>query len=443
MSKQTIKTLVPKLRFPEFWDAGEWNIKLFEDLYSFQVTNSFTRDDLNYDKGSVKNIHYGDIHTKFSTLFDISKEIVPYINSSLLIEKIKLECYCIEGDMVFADASEDLDDIGKSIELIYLNNEKLLSGMHTLLARQKEPKLKVGFGGYLFMSNGIRTQIQKEAQGTKVLGISATRLSNIEIYYPHNKEEQQKIADCLSSIDGLITAQNQKLDALKDHKRGLMQQLFPAEGEAIPKLRFPEFWEAEEWEETTLVQIAKFRRGSFPQPYGLPEWYDDANGMPFIQVFDVGDDLRLKPKTKSKISKLASEQSVFIPKGTVIITIQGSIGRVAITQYDAYIDRTLLLFEEFFKPIEKTFFAYVLQLLFEIEKQDAPGGIIKTITKEVLSEFKIKIPPIDEQEKIAGCFLSIDKLITEQSKKLDALKEHKKGLMQQLFPTINTMNYEQ
>ncbi len=151
----------------------------------------------------------------------------------------------------------------------------------------------------------------------------------------------------------------------------------------VPRLRFPEFLNEANWVEDTLVNIAGFRRGSFPQPYGLPKWYDDINGLPFIQVYDVGEDFRLKPQTKNKISKLGAEQSVFIPKGTVIITIQGSIGRVAITQYDAYIDRTLLLFEEFYRELDKTFFAYLLFLLFEIEKLKAPGGIIKTITKEV------------------------------------------------------------
>lgn len=202
----------------------------------------------------------------------------------------------------------------------------------------------------------------------------------------------------------------------------------------IPELRFPEFKNSSEWVGDTLINIAKFRRGSFPQPYGLPEWYDDVNGMPFIQVYDVGNNFRLKPKTKSKISKLAAEQSVFIPKGTIIITIQGSIGRVAITQYDAYIDRTLLLFEEFYNEIDKTFFAYVLFMLFEIEKLKAPGGIIKTITKEVLSDFKINIPNLPEQQKIASCLSSLDEVIAAQSQMLNLLKDHKKGLMQNLFP---------
>ena len=202
----------------------------------------------------------------------------------------------------------------------------------------------------------------------------------------------------------------------------------------IPDLRFPEFVNNDNWTAHTLGEVADFRRGSFPQPYGLPEWYDDENGLPFIQVFDVDNNFRLKPKTKSKISKLASLQSVFIKKGTVIITIQGSIGRVAITQYDAYIDRTLLIFQRFHKEIDKYFFSYVLFLLFEIEKEKAPGGIIKTITKEVLSDFLISIPSLFEQQKIASCLSYLDELITAQKEKLELLKNHKKGLMQNLFP---------
>ncbi len=232
---------VPEWRFPEFRGKGEWSNEPLEQLYSFKVTNSFSREKLNYKNGSVKNIHYGDIHTKFCTLFDIEKEVVPFINPTESLEKIRKGSYCIEGDIIFADASEDLDDVGKSIELVNLNNEKLLSGLHTLLARQKIQKLIIGFGGYLFKSSRIRKQIQKEAQGAKVFGISTGRLANIKVCFPENKSEQQKIADCLTSLDELITAQAQKIETLKIHKKGLMQGLFPSaeEGRTTPPFGHP------------------------------------------------------------------------------------------------------------------------------------------------------------------------------------------------------------
>jgi len=218
---------VPEWRFPEFQNDGEWVEKRLGDIYTFKSTNSFSRNKLNYDKGYIKNIHYGDIHTKFSTLFDITKENVPFVNDDISIERINHDSFCVEGDIVIADASEDLEDVGKSIEIVNLNNEKVLSGLHTILARQIEYKLIVGFGGYLFKSNFIRNQIKNEAQGAKVLGISKGRISKINICYPQNKKEQQKIAAFLSNLDELITAQAEKIEQLERHKKGLMQRMFP------------------------------------------------------------------------------------------------------------------------------------------------------------------------------------------------------------------------
>ncbi|OFX56486.1 MAG: restriction endonuclease [Bacteroidetes bacterium GWD2_45_23] len=218
---------VPKYRFLEYEKDGEWEEKTVGEVYDFKITNSFSRECLNYEKGKVKNIHYGDIHLKFSTLFDITKEYVPFINQEVSIKKIKKESYCIEGDMIFADASEDLNDVGKSIEIINLNNEKLVSGLHTLLARQREKKIEIGFGGYLFKSDWVRRQIQREAQGTKVLGISATRISDVKISYPKNPQEQQKITSCLSALDDLIKEEVGQIEQLNLHKKGLMQGLFP------------------------------------------------------------------------------------------------------------------------------------------------------------------------------------------------------------------------
>lgn len=299
------------------------------------------------------------------------------------------------------------------------------------------------FFDYLWHNNyhghWLRKYIEVGARAHGALSVDTKHLWSMPLALL-NFKEQQKIADCLSSIDKLIEAESRKLKALEKYKKGLMQKLFPAEGRTVPEWRFPEFQGCGEWKTVKLEKLALYRRGSFPQPYGLPEWYDEKSGMPFIQVFDVDDNMKLKSNTKNKISELAAQQSVFIPKGTLIITIQGSIGRVAITQYDAYIDRTLLLFEKFFRKIDKTFLAYNLQFLFDIEKQKAPGGIIKTITKQALSEFLTSIPRIEEQEKIAGCLSEVDTMITEQSNKVEQLKAHKKGLMQGLFPSLEEVD---
>ncbi len=198
-----------------------------------------------------------------------------------------------------------------------------------------------------------------------------------------------------------------------------------------PKLRFSEF--TGDWEEKKLGEVANFRRGSFPQPYGLPKWYDEEKGMPFVQVYDVGTNKMLKPDTKHRISDLAKDKSVFVEKGTVVITIQGSIGRIALTQYASFVDRTLLIFTSYNYPTDKSFFMYAVFLFFEIEKTKAPGGTIKTITKEALSNFNVALPCIEEQQKIASFLTAEDNRIALLEQKKAAIEQHKKGMLQKLF----------
>ena len=199
-----------------------------------------------------------------------------------------------------------------------------------------------------------------------------------------------------------------------------------------PQLRFEGF--TDDWEERKLGEHAKYRRGSFPQPYGNKEWYDGEGAMPFVQVVDVTNKLTLVENTKQKISKLAQSKSVFVPKGTVVVTLQGSIGRVAITQYDSFVDRTLLIFEDYEKETDERFWAYTIQKKFEIEKLKAPGGTIKTITKEALSSFDVHLPQFKEQAKIGSFFNQLDDTIALHQRKLDLLKEQKKGYLQKMFP---------
>ena len=199
-----------------------------------------------------------------------------------------------------------------------------------------------------------------------------------------------------------------------------------------PSYRFAGY--TEPWEEKKLGEYAKYRRGSFPQPYGKKEWYGGEDSMPFVQVIDVTDNLTLVNDTKQKISKQAQPKSVLAPKGTVIVTLQGSIGRVAITHYDTYVDRTLLIFESYNFPTHIGFWAYTIQNKFEIERKKAPGGTIKTITKEALSSFEISLPSLPEQTTIGSFFQDIDQLISLQQRKLEVLKEQKKTYLKLLFP---------
>lgn len=217
----------PSLRFKkeDGSDFEDWGEKRYSDIYTFYSTNSLSRDKLNYKSGITKNIHYGDIHTKFSTLFDIERESVPFINVDVNLNRIKDDNYLKKGDLLIADASEDYDDIGKTVEVVNLNEEKVISGLHTFHARPNKFKMAIGFSGYLLQNWYIRKQVMKIAQGTKVLSISTGRLGEIKLTIP-SFEEQQKITGFLSSIDTSIENITKQIDDSVVFKKGLLQKMF-------------------------------------------------------------------------------------------------------------------------------------------------------------------------------------------------------------------------
>ncbi|MCI7675439.1 MAG: restriction endonuclease subunit S [Phascolarctobacterium sp.] len=175
-----------------------------------------------------------------------------------------------------------------------------------------------------------------------------------------------------------------------------------------------------------ICEISSFRRGSFPQPYGNKEWYDGYGAMPFVQVADIGDDLRLVNNTKRKISVLAQPKSVFAPKGSIIISLQGSIGRIAVTQYDAYIDRTVAIFKDLDSCIIPKYFVYQLQKVFAFKEKTARGSTIKTITKEEFMNFVLPVPPLNMQQRIVDILDRFDALCNDITSGLPAEIEARK-----------------
>jgi type I restriction enzyme S subunit len=423
--------LVPKLRFPEFRGAEGWRTEPMGNVYSFKGNNSLSRDKLNYVAGSVKNIHYGDIHTKFGSHFDITRELVPFINLSEL-GVVREDNFCEEGDMVFADASEDMADIGKCVEIVRLNGQRLVSGLHTILARRTDERIAFGFGGHLFKSGWIRTQIQKEAQGAKVLGISATRLRNLRLSLPKDKVEQQKSADCLSSLDELIAAQARKVEALKTHKKGLMQQLFPREGETQPRLRFPEFWDAGEWKQKTLGEIADIKSGS--TPYRANDEFFAGGTIPWVKTTDLNNSFiteteeQITPKAKARLN----------PVGSVLVAMYGGFNQIGRTGCLSVAAATNQAISVLHFDHQNALPAYVLAWLnskVEDWKRIASSSRKDpNITGADVAKFPITLPGIPEQQRIADCLTAFDELITAATQEFNTLKTHKKGLMQQLFP---------
>ena len=206
-------------------DYSDWEEVKFKHLYSFRTTNSFSRNKLNYVNGTVRNLHYGDIHTRYQSIFELDRENVPFLNLDINLSSVSEDAYCKEGDLVIADASEDYNGIGKTIELLNLNGESVLAGLHTLLAKRNSGRIHIGYGAYVMACSIARKQIMRIAQGTKVLGISVGRMNEIELPIP-SKKEQQKIVDFLSAIDGKIKLVAEQIKQAQAFKKGLFQQMF-------------------------------------------------------------------------------------------------------------------------------------------------------------------------------------------------------------------------
>jgi type I restriction enzyme, S subunit len=299
------------------------------------------------------------------------------------------------------------------------------------ILRLKDKSLNT-FIRYFLDSYFLQKFIERINVASAQANLNLGHLDKFNIVFPP-LPEQQKIAAILSTVDEQISTTDKIIEKSKDLKKGLMQKLF-SEGIGHTEFKDTKIGRIpKDWNLKKLVEIASFRRGSFPQPYGLAKWYDDENGHPFIQVYDVGKQMKLKPTTKRKISDAAAEKSVFVAKGTLILTIQGSIGRVAITQYDAYIDRTLLIFQSFLLPTDKIYLSSQLEVLFNKERQKANGSTILTITKAQLSNFLIPLPPLPEQQKIAAILSEADAKIEKEQTQKAHLQALKKGLMQQLL----------
>ncbi len=404
------RPLVPELRFPEFRDAGEWEVKRLGEIFRFIPTNSLSRERLTYDSGQIRNIHYGDIHTKFRSLFDIEKETVPFINNGTRPEDFDQDSFCLPGDVIFADASEDIDDIGKTIEIVNIGEEKIVSGLHTLHARQKEAVYAIGFSGYLFKSGVIRKQIQRESQGAKVLGISATRLAKIKIFTP-SLPEQQKIADCLSSLDEVIRGEARKLDALKAHKNGLVQQIFPARGQTTPRLRFPEFRDAGEWVQIKISKFAKVTTGKKDTQDKI-----DNGFYPFF----------VRSQTIERINSFSFDGEAVLTSGDGVGV--GKNYHYVIGKFDFH--QRVYCICDFAKNVNgKYFYFYFSTHFYNRVKQLSAKNSVDSVRMTMIADMIVPIPSLPEQQKIADCLSSLDELIALQSQRLEALKQHKRGLI--------------
>uniref|UniRef100_UPI00402502DE restriction endonuclease subunit S n=1 Tax=Candidatus Cryptobacteroides bacterium TaxID=3085639 RepID=UPI00402502DE len=209
----------PSIRFPEF--TGEWEKCKVSDLLDFYPTNSLSWDKLEYGTNAIQNLHYGLIHVGLPTMVDLSKDKLPNVVNGNTPKNYEL---CQEGDVAFADASEDTNEVAKAVEFYNLNGNKAICGLHTIHGRDNHQRTIVGYKGYAFSSISFHHQIRRIAQGTKIYSINCKNFSECYVGIP-SKEEQSKIATLLRLIDERIAVQNRLIEDLKKFKCAIVENV--------------------------------------------------------------------------------------------------------------------------------------------------------------------------------------------------------------------------
>ena len=409
MYEKKKKAVVPRLRFPEFLDAGEWAVKRLGDVGSVSMCKRVMK---------AQTSASGDV--PFYKIGTFGKKPDAYISKKLYHEFKLAYPYPKNGDILISAAGT----IGRTV--VYDGIPAYFQDSNIVWIANNERLVINHFLRFYY------EVVEWCTDDNTIARLYNETLRSIKIAVP-SLSEQQKIADCLASLDDLIRAGEAQLVALKDHKKGLMQQLFPREGETTPRLRFPEFRDAGEWEVKRLGEVAAFHKGkgvskSDISPDGVLPCirYGELYTRYLETISDVvshtnisSDDLLLS-NANDVIIPASGETSEDIATASCVLHAGIALGG------DLNIIRS---------SMNGVFLSYYLN---SVKKHTiariAQGNSVVHLYPAQLAKLELCIPSVIEQQKIADCLTSLDDLIRAEEVQLVSLKDHKKGLMQQLFP---------
>jgi type I restriction enzyme S subunit len=421
--EEATPALVPKLRFPEFQDA--WEVTPIGEKVDLLSGYPFDGPEISQDSSGVRllrgiNITEGRIRH--------SQEIDRYYTGEthgLVKFRVRL------NDLVIG---MDGSKVGKNSSLISDDDADALLIQRVARLRTSNPTL-IQFIFQQINSTTFHSYVDKINTSSGIPHISAKQIKEFTVGFP-SPAEQQKIAECLSSVDELIAAQARKVDALKTHKKGLMQQLFPREGETQPRLRFPEFQNAGEWEVRTIGEMFSLINGCAFKP---EDW--QPSGTPIIRIQNLND-----PSAEFNYSLEPVPERNRVEPGDLLFAWSGTLG----SSFGARIwnGPSGVLNQHIFKVLmdeQQITLQFALLVLARVEEEIARRthgfkASFVHVKKSDLVQVELLLPSLPEQQRIASCLSSLDDLIAAQTQKLEALKTHKKGLMQQLFPSPEALS---
>ena len=396
--------------------------KLGDVLVSLQ-NNTLSRADLSNETGIAKNVHYGDVLIKFGEVLDVSEEKLPMISDKSVLTKYKAS-FLQNGDVIVADTAED-STVGKCSEIAGLNDEVVLSGLHTIPYRPIE-KFASGYLGYYLNSSAYHKQLIPLMQGIKVTSISKSAMQNTEIVYPKSVEEQGKIGNYFQSLDHLITLHQRKCEEMKKLKKYMLQKMFPKKGMAVPEIRFDGF--TDDWEQRKLGKLGEISTGSTPSTSNSAYYSED--GIPWVTPTDINE-LTISD-TPRKLSEEGAKVCRVVPANTILCTCIASIGKNTLLTVKGSFNQQI----NSLTPYDENDAYFLLtdsEIWSNTMKRMAASGTMQIVNKTEFSELKTMVPSLVEQQAIGTYFHNLDHLITLHQRKCEELQKLKKFMLQNMF----------
>lgn len=415
--KDKLKTLTPKLRFPEFKNRPGWEEKSLGSQANFYKGRGVSKAEVD-PSGTRPCIRYGELYTRYG---EVIKDVFSLTNASdagLFLSR--------KNDVIIPASGETKEDIATA-SCVMLDDVALGSDLNVI--RTKHDGV---FLSYL-LNGKKRPDIAKLAQGDTVVHLYPSQLEQLPVAFPNLVAEQRKIAACLTSLDELIAAEGRKLEALRAHKKGLMQQLFPREGHSRPRRRFPEFRDAGEWKGRKIRDLLE--KVSLPTEVEAEQTYREIGVRSHGKGIFHKDQVKGSTIGTKRVFRVVEDalvvNIVFAWEQAVAFTTKAEAGMIASHRFPMFLPKengcdVRFIMLAFLTPGGK----HLLGLA-------SPGGAgrNRTLGQDEFDKVEIVVPEKDEQTRIADVVLAAHALITAQSRKLNGLRTHKKGLMQQLFPS--------
>ena len=405
---------VPQLRFNGYSDA--WVQRNLGEVVQKVKSYSLSRDVETEDDTGFEYIHYGDIHTQKADVIDGNTKLPSIVPGDYdLIQ---------EGDVIVADASEDYLGIAEPAVVVNKPTENLVAGLHTIAIRPNgiHP---------LFLYYLLHTQLFKHfgyrtGTGLKVFGISYPNLAKFTFAMP-TLDEQKAIANTIRDMDNLIAANQRKLDLLKEQKKGYLQKMFPKNGAKVPELRFAGF--DDDWEERKLRDLLN-KNSEKNKNLSVINVESVSNKTGFTKQTDQFEDYSVASADLSNYYVIREKQFAYNPSrinvGSIAYKDLGDEISVVSPLYVSFSTKKVLndgFLWNWFKTVS-----------FDSQRQRlSEGGVRDTLSFNQLSEMNTMFPTYPEQEKIGSFFKQLDNTIALHQRKLDLLKEQKKGFLQKMF----------